>query len=160
MPRSILGPCLRVHLWGNRKLWFNTKAKPRLQFPKNFPPPLLPLFWVFSLNFRFPVHLLVCCTFHSWCTLNTLSILLPPPPGALGLAITSPRALPCSRHPSTESLPNFPWTISLQVTTTHSTWGQYHLNSHRRGSRHLSHGQSPCVTWIKASPQTVFKGFQ
>lgn len=125
MPKSILGPCLGVPLWGNRRLWFNTKAKLRQQFPKNFPPPLLPLFCVFSPNFRFPEHLLTCCTFYSWCTLNTLSILLyhlpQEPPG---LAITSPRARPCSRHPSAESLTNSQCMISFQSSppTGHSTW--------------------------------------
>lgn len=63
MPKSILGPCLRVPLWGNRKLWFSTKAKPRQLFQNNFPPFLLPLFWVFSPNFRFPELLLTCSIF-------------------------------------------------------------------------------------------------
>lgn len=47
MPKSILVPCLRVHLQGKRKLWFNTKAEPRLQFPKNISSPSLGSFMSF-----------------------------------------------------------------------------------------------------------------
>lgn len=124
MPKSILGPCLRVPLWGNRKLWFNTKAKPRQQFPKNFPPPLLPLFWVFCLNFRFPEHLLTWSTFllRVYCQDYEYP------------AITSPRSplvWPshppehfCSRHPVQSPWQTFSAWFLLRSSpaTGHSTW--------------------------------------
>lgn len=94
-------------------------AKPRLQFPKNCPSPLLPLCLSFLSEHQLPSASFSLLHFSFMIYPQHPEYPATASPVALGLAITSPTALPYSRHPSTESLPNFPWTISLQVIPTH-----------------------------------------